>query len=436
MKAATTIAPSGAPPPSEFRMPSLGADMQFGTVVGWLVAPGDAVAKGDVIVEVETEKGVFEVEAGIGGVVDELVVAKGTRVPVGTVLAMLRAAGGDVSPAAPAVTSPEAAAPAAIPSPPATTPVLAAPAAVPLPPATTPAPVPATPRRTRIRTSPLARRIAEEAGIDISTIAGTGPGGAITKEDVERALAAAPAATALPAPPVPLAPPVPPVPTRTAADAMRQAVAAAVSRSKREIPHYYLGTDIDMSAALDWLEETNAQRPITQRILPAALLLKAVALALLEYPSLNGWWTEGAFRAGGGVHLGVAISLRGGGLIAPAIHDVDRLSPAALMAALGDLVQRARGGGLRGSEMTDATITVSNLGDEGVQLLFGVIYPPQVALVGFGRISERPWASGGLLGVRPVVTATLSADHRATDGHYGARFLAELARRLQAPEAL
>jgi pyruvate dehydrogenase E2 component (dihydrolipoamide acetyltransferase) len=217
---------------------------------------------------------------------------------------------------------------------------------------------------------------------------------------------------------------------------MRQAVAAAVSRSKREIPHYYLGTDIDMSAALDWLEETNAQRPITQRILPAALLLKAVALALLEYPSLNGWWTEGAFRAGGGVHLGVAISLRGGGLIAPAIHDVDRLSPVALMAALGDLVQRARGGGLRGSEMTDATITVSNLGDEGVQLLFGVIYPPQVALVGFGRISERPWASGGLLGVRPVVTATLSADHRATDGHYGARFLAELARRLQAPEAL
>ena len=414
-------------------MPSLGADMQFGTVVGWLVAPGDTVAKGDVIVEVETEKGVFEVEAGIGGVVDELVVAKGTRVPVGTVLAMLRAAGGDVSPAAPAVTSPEAAAPAAIPSPPATTPALAAPAAVPLPPATTPAPVPATPRRTRIRTSPLARRIAEAAGIDLSTIAGTGPGGAITKEDVERALAAAPAATALPAPPVPLAPPVP---TRTAADAMRQAVAAAVSRSKREIPHYYLGTDIDMSAALDWLEETNAQRPITQRILPAALLLKAVALALLEYPSLNGWWTEGAFRAGGGVHLGVAISLRGGGLIAPAIHDVDRLSPVALMAALGDLVQRARGGGLRGSEMTDATITVSNLGDEGVQLLFGVIYPPQVALVGFGRISERPWASGGLLGVRPVFTATLSADHRATDGHYGARFLAELARRLQAPEAL
>ena len=420
-------------------MPSLGADMQFGTVVGWRVAPGDTVAKGDVIVEVETEKGVFEVEAGIGGVVDELVVAKGTRVPVGTVLAMLRAAGGDVSPAAPAVTSPEAAAPAAIPSPPATTPVLAAPAAVPLPPATTPAPAPATPRRTRIRTSPLARRIAEAAGIDLSTIAGTGPGGAITKEDVERALAAAPAATALPAPPVPPvspAPPVPPAPTRTAADAMRQAVAAAVSRSKREIPHYYLGTDIDMSAALDWLEETNAQRPITQRILPAALLLKAVALALLEYPSLNGWWTEGAFRAGGGVHLGVAISLRGGGLIAPAIHDVDRLSPVALMAALGDLVQRARGGGLRGSEMTDATITVSNLGDEGVQLLFGVIYPPQVALVGFGRISERPWASGGLLGVRPVFTATLSADHRATDGHYGARFLAELARRLQAPEAL
>ena len=395
----TDVTPSNptpaAPAAGTFRMPSLGADMQFGTVVAWHVAPGDKVTRGDVIVEVETEKGVFEVESGESGIVEELVVPKGTKVPVGTVIARLRgaeAAEGKVAPTAESI-----AAPVAVPSP-------------------SPAPVP--PLRHGTRASPLARRIAEAAGIDVSLVEGTGPDGAVTKDDVERVLAAARAAAP------------------TAADAMRQAVAAAVSRSKREIPHYYLGTDIDMSAALAWLKEENEQRPITERILPAALLLKSVAIALRTFPDLNGFWTDGAFHRGGGIHPGIAISLRGGGLIAPAIHHGDQLPLGALMAALGDLVRRARGGGLRGSEMTDATITVSNLGDEGVALVFGVIYPPQVALFGFGRIAERPWASGGLLGVRPVLTVTLAADHRATDGHYGARFLAEIDRLLQAPEAL
>lgn len=426
-------ATSGSPAPGEFRMPSLGADMQFGTVVAWNVAPGDTVTKGDVVVEVETEKGVFEVECSESGVVDALLVPKGTKVPVGTVIARLRAAtptGMGETPAARTAAPPPATAamPAAMP---ATPPAAAAPAPEARPaPAPSPAPEPVPPLRHGTRASPLARRIAEAAGIDVSTIAGTGPDGAITKDDVERVLAAAPAPSA--AAPSPIAA----TPAPSAADAMRQAVAAAVSRSKREIPHYYLGTDIDMSAALGWLREENEKRPITERLLPAALLLKSVARALTAFPALNGFWTDGAFRAGGGIHLGIAISLRGGGLIAPAIHDADRLSLGDLMPALGDLVRRARGGGLRGSEMTDATITISNLGDEGVQLLFGVIYPPQVALVGFGRIAERPWASGGLLGVRPVVTATLSADHRATDGHYGARFLAEIDRLLQAPEAL
>jgi pyruvate dehydrogenase E2 component (dihydrolipoamide acetyltransferase) len=256
-------------------------------------------------------------------------------------------------------------------------------------------------------------------------VRGTGAEGTITKADVERA-----ASTAEPAAPAP------PAPSEDGKRAMRQAVAAAVTRSKREIPHYYLAADIDVSRALAWLADANRSRPVTERVLPAALLLKSTALGLREYPDLNGFWLDGQLRSSSAIHIGVVISIRGGGLIAPAIHDVDRRPVADVMQALSDLVRRAREGGLRGSEMTDATVSVSNLGDEGVQSVFGVIYPPQVALIGFGRISDRPWADRGMLDVRPVVTATLAADHRATDGHYGALFLREIERLLQNPEAL
>ena len=418
----------GATFASEFRMPSLGADMQAGTVVNWLVKPGDHVTHGDVVAEVETEKGVFEVEISSDGVVDELAVGKGAKVPVGTVLARLRRDGVTTPPAtggAGTIETPVAAPTAAPPAPP------AAPAAPAAPAGAAPAHI--------VRASPLARKIAEAKGVDLANVTGTGPGGAITKADVERA-SSAPSAqrvetTAAP----PVAPPVaPPIaaPTSEPMLAMRHAVAAAVSRSKREIPHYYLGTDISLGAAMGWLAAQNQARAIADRILPAALLLKSVALALRKYPALNGFWTDDAHHPAEAIHVGVAISLRAGGLIAPAIHDADQLSLGDLMRALSDLVRRTRAGGLRSSEMTDATITVSNLGDEGAASVFGVIYPPQLALVGFGKINERPWAEGGMLGVRPVVTATLAADHRATDGHYGSRFLAEIDRLLQTPESL
>ncbi len=208
-----------------------------------------------------------------------------------------------------------------------------------------------------------------------------------------------------------------------------------MARSKREIPHYYLATTIDMSAALTWTANANATRPVAERLLPAALLLKATALAAREIPATNGFWDDG-FQPSPGVHVGVAVFLRGGGLVAPAIHDADQLGLDALMGALRDLVGRARAGTLRSSEMSDPTITVTNLGEQGVEDVFGVIYPPQVALVGFGRIVERPWAAGGMLGVRPIVRATLAADHRVSDGHEGARFLGVIDRMLQAPEAL
>jgi pyruvate dehydrogenase E2 component (dihydrolipoyllysine-residue acetyltransferase) len=209
-----------------------------------------------------------------------------------------------------------------------------------------------------------------------------------------------------------------------------------MARSKREVPHYYLGTQIDVSAALAWLREQNNARSVPERILPAAMLLRAVALSLREVPQLNGFWIDDQFFPAPGIHLGVAVSLRGGGLVAPAIRDVDQLSVDQVMSALRDLVQRARTERLRSSEMSDPSCTVSNLGDQGVEVVYGVIYPPQVALVGLGSIVERPWASNGMLGVREVLTATLSADHRATDGHIGDRLLADLSARLQHPEEL
>jgi pyruvate dehydrogenase E2 component (dihydrolipoamide acetyltransferase) len=217
---------------------------------------------------------------------------------------------------------------------------------------------------------------------------------------------------------------------------MRRRIGAAMERSKREIPHYYLGTDIDMSPALAWLASENARRPVTERLLPAALLLKAVALGAAAAPELNGHWLGGAFRPGQGVHVGVIVSLRGGGLLVPTLRDVDRKDVGALMRELRDATGRARRATLRSGDVTEATLSVTNLGDTGVESVLGVIYPPQVALVGFGRIVERPWAEGGLLGVRPVLRATLSADHRASDGQRGARFLAAVARALARPETL
>jgi pyruvate dehydrogenase E2 component (dihydrolipoamide acetyltransferase) len=191
-----------------------------------------------------------------------------------------------------------------------------------------------------------------------------------------------------------------------------------------------------MGPALAWLEAANARRPVADRLLPAVLLLKAVARGLVEVPELNGFWGDGGFRAGPGVHVGWAIALRGGGLVAPAVHDADRASLDELMRRLRDLVQRARAGGLRSSELSDATITVTSLGERGAESVMGVIYPPQVALLGFGRIAARPWVVDGAVVARPLVTASLAADHRASDGHRGGRLLAAIERHLQQPQQL
>jgi pyruvate dehydrogenase E2 component (dihydrolipoamide acetyltransferase) len=381
---------------AEFRMPSLGADMESGKLVEWKVMPGDRVNRGDIIAVVETEKANIDVEVFESGVVDQLLIEPGTKVPVGAVLATIRA-DGEARP------RPEAVAPA-----------------------------PQKPTPGRLKVSPSARRLAEELGIDLAKVGAAREDSVITRADIEQAAAAQKAAPAVP-------PPATATRTGEAADfqaGMRRAIALAMARANREIPHYYLETRIDMSHALRWLEAENEKRSMKDRLLPAVLLIRAVALALREVPELNGYWIDDRHQPKEAVHIGFAIALREGGLMAPAIHDAHLKSVDEIMANLSDLIIRTRSGHLRGSEMTDATITLTNLGDLGVETVYGVIYPPQVALVGFGKISEQPWAENGMLGIRPVLSATLAADHRATDGRRGGQFLDVLNRYLQQPEKL
>ncbi|MCE2901654.1 MAG: 2-oxo acid dehydrogenase subunit E2 [Gemmatimonadetes bacterium] len=271
--------------------------------------------------------------------------------------------------------------------------------------------------------------------MDLSGLAVAHPGRALSLADVERAAETRAGETRAGETRAGETPETATSPDDRAA-AMRRSIATAMARSKREIPHYYLGTDIIVERATAWLSARNAERPVDRRVLFAALLFKAVALALREVPELNGTYVDGTFRPGAGIHPGIAVALRGGGLIAPALHDADRLPLDDGMRALADLLERARRGQLRGAEIVDPTITITNLGDLGVDTVYGVITPPQVAIVGLGRVATKPWVIEGQVVPARVLHTTLSADHRVSDGMRGSRFLATLDQLLQAPEAL
>ncbi|MDM7489672.1 dihydrolipoamide acetyltransferase family protein [Rhodococcus sp. CSLK01-03] len=417
----------------EFTLPSLGADMDEGTLTEWRVAPGDTVERGQVIASVDTAKAEVEVEIWRDGVVHRLLAQPGITLPVGAAMATMLEPGED-APAVEEIPVSEAPAAAPVPTAAGAAPVPAAAGAAPVPAAAGATPVTEPAPAARRRISPAARRQARALGVDLDTVTGTGPWESVTIEDVDRAAAARTAVAPAAAAPPPAAAPAK-TPVDKAAE-MRRAIASAMGRSKREIPHYYLSEQIPLTRALDWLTEYNAQRPVTERVLLAALLIKAVALATRRCPEMSGFWTDGEFHPAPATHVGVAVSLRQGGLIAPAIHDVADLALPELMAALADLVKRARAGSLRSSEMSDPTVTVTNLGEESVESVYGVIYPPQVALVGFGKPTRRPWVDGDTVRPAPVVTATLAADHRVSDGRRGALFLTEIAELLQHPERL
>ncbi len=403
----------------EFKLPSLGADMDEGTLLEWLVHPGDKVKKGQIVAVVDTSKTAVDVECWQEGTVADLLVEPQQKVPVGTVLALLLEAGESAADAEKYkrenLAPPIAAAPV-VATPPAPAPTISA-------------PMKKSALAGRRPITPIARRRAQELTVDLDTVTGSGPDGAVTLEDVEQAAArraqGAAASNDKQAN----------KPTDRQAE-MRKAIAAAMSRSKREIPHYYLAEPIPMARALAWLAQENIQRPMAERLLPAVLLLKAVAKTLHEYPELNGFYRDGAFQQAMRVNPGVAVAMRQGGLLAPALLDADQKNLTTLMQELSDLVKRTRAGSLKSSELSEATITVTNLGDQGVESVFGVIYPPQVALVGFGRIIDKAWVEGGQVKVQPIVVASLAADHRVSDGHRGALFLTSLREHLQQPETL
>jgi len=389
---------------SEFLLPSLGADMESARVVEWLVAEGDAVHSGDLVAVLETDKGAIDVEIFESGVIAQLVAPLDVELPVGAVLAIVES--GAREPAAAPLPAAVEVAPVA----PAT------PASPPLPAAVDAGTVVAS---SGVRASPRARRLAAEQGIDLASLRGSGPGGAVIAADVAAGGNAPRAAR-----------------RGFDAAAMRRAIGAAMSRSKREIPHYYLSRQVCLAPTLRWLEEANAARGVTDRLLPAVLLLRASALALAAFPQFNGHYENDHYTPAAQVNLGWAIALRGGGLVAPAIRAANERDLDALMAALRDLVKRARGGGLRASELTSATATVTSLGERGAEAVWPVIHPPQVAMLGFGAVVTRPWVTEGHIAALPVVTLSLAADHRVSDGHAGSLLLEDIATRLGDPERL
>ena len=380
----------------EFQMPSLGADMEDGTLVEWKKKPGDKVKRGDIVAEVETQKGLIEIEVFEEGTIQELLIKEGTKIPVGKVMALIYPS--EVTLEINEEKTPES------------------------------KPIEIQPIEEKIivkkekikqKASPLARRIAEENKIDITTLKGTGPEGAISKEDVELAIANQHSTEKAISP----------------SDSIRSAVAAAMSKSNKEIPHYYLIKNIDITKALNWLKEINRQKPVKNRLLPIVLFIKATAKALVEFPDLNAVWENGIIQKKE-INIGLVVSLKTGGIVVPAIHQVNLKSIDEIMEILNDLIPRARTLKLRSSELSDSTITLTNIGDNGADAVFGIIYPPQVAIVGFGGITEQPIAENGLIGIKLNVTVTLAGDHRATDGLTGSRFLVALNNQLQNPELL
>ena len=389
-----------------FHMPSLGADMEAGTLVEWLVAPGDTVKRGDIVAVVETQKGAIEIEIFEEGVVHELTAELGAEMPVGAPLAVILA-NGEAPPDPEAVAGSE---PSPTPEP-----VSAPPA-----PVTAPA-APSVPQSAsgRVPASPAARVRARELGTDLSRLTGTGPGGVIVLSDVEAA-GSSPKTTR---PGSPL-------------EEMRKAIAAAMTRSKQTIPHFYMSETIDIQPAIDLLAGLNAGRPPAERLLLGALFVRAATLAAAKVKVMNGHCTEGVHQPSEIVNPGIAIALRGGGLVAPALIDAVAMSLDETMAGMRDLITRARAGRLRASEMTQGTITISSLGETGAEAMTGVIFPPQVALVGIGAPHVRPWVVDDQVVPRHVVTLTISADHRVSDGRQVARFIAEFETLMKTPETL
>ena len=424
----------------DITMPALGADMRDGTLMEWQVKPGDHVEKGDIIAVIETSKGAIEMESYHTGTITELLIEPDIKLPVGSVMARMESdtpvSGGieHIQPASKTADTPQPVAePEAEELPPYIAPKTARPSET--EPATGSDIVTTDELLTRITTtsesqqrqyaSPVARKAAHLSGIELSTLTGSGPYGAILLRDLPKD-GDSPAST----------PADKTTTQRSDVSPMRQAISDAMSRSKKEIPHYYLALDIDLTKVQTWLAEQNLQREPEQRLLLPAVILNAIARKLVKFPDLNGFYQDGHFTPSTAVNIGNTISLREGGLVIPGILNADQLSVDQTMDALRDLAERSRRGRLRSSEISQTTITVTSIGERGADSITGVIYPPQVAIIGLGRQRQAPVIKDNQIEIGEIMTVTLAADHRVSDGVTGARFLQALAKQLQHPEAL
>ncbi len=394
----------------DITMPALGADMSEGTLLEWLVKPNDYVEKGATIAVIETSKGAIDMESYHQGTITELLIEPGTKLPVGSVMAHMDS---EETPVNFAVNKPVSAPP-----------IQKSAAQVKDEP-----PVELAPQRATVTTrklvSPVARKTAYLAGVNLDKLTGSGPDNAILLRDLKQDIA-------------PLSKQSQPEMKTSSSgmSPMRQAISDAMSRSKREIPHYYLSLDIDLSRAQQWLSEQNEQREPEQRLLLPAILLKAIAVQLPKFPELNGFYQDGCFTPASTVNIGNTISLREGGLVIPAILNAEQLTLDQTMDALRDLAERSRRGRLKSSEISEGTITVTSIGDRGADSITGVIYPPQVAIIGLGRPRQAAIVNNDQLAIGEIITVTIAADHRVSDGITGARFLRALDKQLQHPEAL
>jgi pyruvate dehydrogenase E2 component (dihydrolipoamide acetyltransferase) len=413
----------------DITMPSLGADMKEGTLIEWLVKEGDQVNSGDIIAVLETQKGAIDMEVYSTGTIDEILVFPVAEVPVGTVLARLSLAEPSQKksvstphlPAIPTVISNEA------------SPEIEKNVAV------SEQGEVADGKVTDVKASPIVRRLAKEQQINLTGIKGGGPHGAILLKDLtpfikmnresEKHLKSEQHTFA-----------------NTTEQSMRNAIAVTMAKSKQEIPHFYLSLEVDITSAQQWLKQQNQASPPEEHVILLALLLKALANSLVKYPKLNGFYQSGLpqdylskgshFEQASAIHIGNVISLRQGGLVVPAVHHVDKLSIYELMQCLRGITERSRNGHLRSSELMDATITVTNMGERGADSVLGIIYPPQVAILGFGKVRETAKVVNDNVVIAQVLTVSLSADHRVIDGMLAAKFLNYLAKKLQKPERL
>jgi len=411
-------------------MPRLSDTMTEGVIAKWHKKAGDLIRPGDLLAEIETDKATMEFEAPIGGALLYIGAPEGKPIPIGAPIAIIGKPDEDISTLLNRGASP--APPESITSP---TPAQPQPAATPPPPAEAPARVPASPAlgappaETRLKASPLARSMAQKAGIDLHQVHGTGEGGRIIRRDVEAYLSHAVATTPVATPAQPAAAPYQEVPLSQ----MRKTIARRLTASMQEAPHFYLTRAVSMEAAATWREKLNALSP--HKISFNDLIIKAVAMALRKHPYLNAAWMGDHIRLYQEIHIGFAVAVEEG-LIVPVLRHADRKGLSEIAAETVLLAQKARERKLAPEEYTGSTFSISNLGMFGIEEFTAVINPPEAAILAVGAIQPTPVVKDGQVVVERRMRVTLSCDHRVVDGATGAAFLETFTQLLEEPARL